>query len=106
MSMIEKMARAIADNIGPPFDKLHKNKQQWKQYGGRFEGEPRDVNGPFQDDCIEAAKAVLTELEEPSDVMVRAAAILPGAFQGTSARHARARETFTAMIRAAKGEQS
>ncbi len=53
---------------------------------------------------IRRARAALTALEEPTEAMVEAAANLPGAFQGTSARYARVRETFHAMIQSAKGE--
>lgn len=55
------------------------------------------ANGDF------VAGQILSALEEPSEAMVEAGANLPGAFQGTSARYAKVRETWSAMIKAAKG---
>ena len=99
--MIEKIARAIADSVGPSFDMLHKNKRDWVETRGMFRGEPRDCNGPFQDDCIEAAKAALTALEQPSAEMSQA-----GGFSlGVDFDPEGAERVFSAMIKAARGDQ-
>ena len=98
---IERVARAIADNIGPPFDKLHKDKRHWLQERGMFEGEHRDVNGPFQGDCIEAAKAALSALLEPDEAMVETAA---REYEDVRIDEVSAAWVFTAMIKAAMGE--
>jgi|21_taG_2_1085346.scaffolds.fasta_scaffold09763_5 hypothetical protein len=99
--MIERMARAIADNIGPSFDNLHKNKRHWIETRGIFGDEHRDVNGPFRDDCMEAARAALSALQEPDARMVEAG----GAIFGFGGDPESAERVFTAMIKAARGDQ-
>ncbi|WP_299198286.1 MULTISPECIES: hypothetical protein [Pseudomonadota] len=59
----ETIARVIAESIGPPFDKVHRDKQHWLKERGMFDGEHRDVNGPFQDHYMDAADAILAALE-------------------------------------------
>ena len=102
--MIENMARAIADSVGPSFDMLHKNKRDWVETRGMFRGEPRDCNGPFQDDCIEAAKAALTALEQPSAEMGKRAVIALFKEHGHVSGPMLAKY-YSAMIKAARGDQ-
>jgi hypothetical protein len=89
--MIEKMARAI--------QAAHAN------YENRMVWHWDEVTEPWKSIYLQMAKAALSALEDPSAAMVEAGANLPGAFQGTGARYAKVRETWNAMIKAAKGEE-
>ncbi len=52
-----KVAKVIANAIGDNFSDAFKNKQRWTAKRGMSGGRFRDVNEPFQDDYIAAAKA-------------------------------------------------
>lgn len=87
MSMIEQMAA----EMNAAYIRSGRNVAPWDKLSERGKEQYRVM-----------AKAALSALSNPTDGMVEAAAILPGALQGTSARYARARETFSAMIKAAE----
>ena len=94
MHMIEKMARAIFEC----------------DYLGTFKVDNGELESVWQREsyrrslAFDQARAALSALQEPTDAMVEAGANLPGAFQGTSARYTRVRETWAAMIKAAEGK--
>lgn len=52
-----KLAKVIAKALGDNFSDAFKNKQRWTAKRGMSGGRFRDVNEPFQDDYIAAAKA-------------------------------------------------
>ena len=52
-----KVAKVIAKAMGDNFSDAFKNKQRWTAKKGMSGGRFRDVNEPFQDDYIAAAKA-------------------------------------------------
>lgn len=64
--MVERLARVIASELGDDFDSAFENKAAWidgrSERGGRF----RDVNEPTQADYIDAARAVIQAMKEPT----------------------------------------
>lgn len=59
----EAVARIVADHISGGFDAALQDKQEWKDRSGLgYDCEPVDVNGPFKDDYLSAADAILTLL--------------------------------------------
>lgn len=77
MSMIEQMARAIASHIGAAFDQMPRDKQHFMELSRQGKSGVFDINGPFQDDCLNAAKAALSALSNPTEGMRRALIELP-----------------------------
>ena len=57
--LIEKVARVIASHTGPEWDSAFASKLAWRQTLGQQEGKNSDVNGPFQEDYLDAARAVI-----------------------------------------------
>ncbi|APL94125.1 hypothetical protein [Sphingobium indicum] len=86
MSMAEKVARLIAEELGDNYDSAFENKSEWTQSRG---GEPfRNINMPYKGEYLEAARAVLKALREPTPAMVEAverAARLGGIWSAKSA---------------------
>jgi len=61
-SMVEKMARAIARGLGYEWDTLYASKGEWtKDRGSRH-----DINVPYKPDFIDAARAALEAMREPT----------------------------------------
>lgn len=59
----EAVARIIADHFSGGFDASLQDKQEWKDRSGLgYDCEPLDVNGPFKDDYLSAADAILSLL--------------------------------------------
>jgi hypothetical protein len=58
-ALVEAMARAIADMIGPSYDDAFENKSEWIDARGMRNGVCLDVNTPFKTDYREAARAAL-----------------------------------------------
>lgn len=59
----EPVARIIADHVSGGFDASLQDKQEWKDRNGLgYDCEPLDVNGPFKDDYLDAADAILALL--------------------------------------------
>lgn len=59
----EAVARIIADHVSGGFDAALQDKQEWKDRSGLgYDCEPSDVNGPFKDDYLDAADAILVLL--------------------------------------------
>jgi hypothetical protein len=58
-SAIEAAAMAVANHLTVGWDGIHENKTHWRATHGMLEGIYSDVNGPFQDDCREAARAAI-----------------------------------------------
>lgn len=66
---LERAARAAGDQVGE-YEFMLANKQEWIQRRGiNHAGEPVDINGPFQDDFIDIARAVLMAVREPGYTM-------------------------------------
>lgn len=57
----ERLARKIAENVGPAYDEALQNKREYLNRRG--EG-PTDVNGPFRDDYDNAADDALSVFRE------------------------------------------
>jgi hypothetical protein len=57
--LVEVAERAVANYLTVGWDGIHKNKAHWRETYGMLDGIYGDVNGPFQDDCREAAKAAI-----------------------------------------------
>lgn len=89
MTMVERMARAIAGHFGPEFDDLPKDKAE--RINRNRVGEMFDDS---QEDVLEAAKAALQALMEPTPGMVEAGQQCEG-FGGDGG------QIYTAMIRSA-----
>ena len=61
------VARIIADHVAGGFDAALQDKQEWKDRSGLgYDCEPSDVNGPFKDDYLDAADAILALRPQPS----------------------------------------
>jgi hypothetical protein len=56
---VEVAAMAVANHLTVGWDGIHENKTHWRATHGMLEGIYSDVNGPFQDDCREAARAAI-----------------------------------------------
>lgn len=64
--IIEEIARAIANEIGPSYDEAYENKAAWIDDRGKR----ADINAPMKCDYRHAAEAALTRLEELGLVVV------------------------------------
>jgi hypothetical protein len=113
-SAIEATARAIAGHLTPGWDKIHADKTHWRATHGMLEGIYRDVNGPFQDDCREAARAAirayLGALVEDEGA-VEAVAEIIGDDMDASDRHCEfhykaARAVLRTLLTRAQGEKT
>lgn len=62
MTMVERVARAIADEIGDGFDNAHRDKPAWIDARGDKAGRYRDVNEPYQVDYLAAARAAMVAM--------------------------------------------
>lgn len=89
--MLERVAWAIADQIGDGFDSAHRDKPHWIETRGESGGRYRDINEPRQSDYLDAARAALEAMLEPGDLVDAA---------GPDLRV----EDWQAMIRKALGE--
>lgn len=70
--MLEKVARRLAEALGDNLDDAFANKSEWNAARGEKGGRFRDINEPFRDDYLQAARAALEALREPSEGMVEA----------------------------------
>lgn len=103
MSMVEKIARAIARENGDEFADAFKNKDRWVAKRGMSGGRFRDVNEPFQSDYLDMAKAAISALETPTPEMKMAGAqAITVDHMQKSANYDAACDAWSAMIRAAK----
>ena len=66
-SAIDAAAMAIANCLTVGWDGIHKDKAHWRETHGMLDGIYSDVNGPFQDDCREAARAAILALRQWMD---------------------------------------
>lgn len=55
-SLHMQIAKMLAGLFGPGWDVMYQNKREWIDDRGLRQP---DVNGPFKDDCLEAADALL-----------------------------------------------
>jgi hypothetical protein len=65
MKMVERIARAIAEENGDDFDSIPANKAEWVDNRGEFGGRQRDVNEPFQRCYTYMALAALKAMNSP-----------------------------------------
>jgi len=70
--VVERVARAIADQLGDGFDNAHRDKPHWVQTRGEGGGRFRDINEPRQNDYLGAARAAIEAMRELSPEMVDA----------------------------------
>src|SRR5690606_28936050 len=68
--MVEKVARAIALAQGDSFDDAFEDKAEWVEGRGHKGGRFRDINEPFRECYLDAARAALLALREPSEEMI------------------------------------
>lgn len=68
--VVERVARAIANQLGDGFDNAHRDKPHWVQTRGESGGRYRDINEPRQNDYLDAARAAIEEIREPTEAMV------------------------------------
>lgn len=67
MDLLERVARAIAEENGDTFDDLPIAKWHWTEWRGQFGGRFRDVNEPFQSSYIAMANAAITAMREATN---------------------------------------
>lgn len=67
MSLIEKIARDIADALGDNFDYAFNSKPEWTAARGETKAGFRDVNQPYKPDYLDAAQAALTAIMDAGD---------------------------------------
>lgn len=72
MSLVERVARAIATANGDNFADAFTNKSRWIAKRGMSGGRYRDVNEPFQDDYREMATAAIKAMSDPTEAMTEA----------------------------------
>ena len=76
--MIERVARAVATELGDDFDLAFADKAAWRKSQGNKDGRYRDINEPTQADFIEVARAVLRVMREPTPAVSTAVMIAAG----------------------------
>jgi hypothetical protein len=64
MELLERVARAIAEENGDNFDDLPLAKWHWTEKRGEFGGRFRDVNEPMRSDYEAMANAAITAMRE------------------------------------------
>ena len=67
-TMLEKVARAIATGLGYEWDTLYASKGEWTA----DRGSRHDINVPYKPDFLEAARAALEAMREPTEGMAKA----------------------------------
>mgnify|MGYP004528143805 CR=1 FL=1 len=70
MDMVEKVARAIAEQNGDDYEQVPLHKSDWVQKGGLFNGRFRDVSEPYRTDYEDMAEAALKAMREPTPEML------------------------------------
>lgn len=68
--LIERVARAIAIQLGDGFDQPFMRKSDWIKNRGESGERFRDINEPYQVDYIEAARAEIEAMREPTPIML------------------------------------
>lgn len=72
MSMVERVARAIATELDADLDTAFANKTEWTNMRGTdAAGRWRDINEPFKSDYLAAARAAIEAMREPTGEMSR-----------------------------------
>lgn len=66
MGLLERVARAIAEENGDAYDDLPLAKWHWTECRGVFAGRFRDVNEPMQSDYDAMANAAITAMRDYS----------------------------------------
>ena len=67
MDLVEELARAMANEIGPSYDEAYENKAEWIDDRGRR----ADINAPMKCDYRHAAQAILSRLDSLGLVIVK-----------------------------------
>ena len=57
--LVEKVARVLASHIGPEWESAFASKTEWRKTHGRQSGKHSDINGPFQEDYLDAARVAI-----------------------------------------------
>lgn len=70
--VVERVARAIADQLGDDFDAAFVSKVGWVAARGESGGRFRDINEPFQGDYLASARAAIEAMREPTTQMLAA----------------------------------
>jgi predicted RecB family nuclease len=70
--MVERVARAIATELGANLDTAFADKTEWiNMRGTDAAGRWRDINEPFKSDYLAAARAAIEAMREPTETMER-----------------------------------
>lgn len=65
MNMVERVARAIATELGADLDTAFANKTEWTNMRGTdAAGRWRDINEPFKSDYLAAARAAIEAMRD------------------------------------------
>lgn len=71
--MVERVARAIATELGADLDTAFADKTEWTNMRGTdAAGRWRDINEPFKSDYLAAARAAIEAMREPTGGMLKA----------------------------------
>lgn len=65
-SMVERVARALADQHGDKWGYVPSDKTEWIAQRGQFGGRYRDVNERFRCDYMDEARAAIAAMREPT----------------------------------------
>jgi hypothetical protein len=68
--MIERVAKAIAIAHGDKWEDVPESQKQWISQRGRFGGRFRGINEYFKDCYLDAARAAIEAMREPTDGMI------------------------------------
>lgn len=69
-TIIETIARAIAEGLGDDFDLAHRDKPHWIETRGESGGRFRDINEPRKPDFLDAARSAITAIEQSGHAIV------------------------------------
>jgi len=67
--MVERVAKAIANENGDAWDDTPNDKSHWTKERGMFAGRCRDINEPFKGDYADMARAAIKAMREPTEAM-------------------------------------
>lgn len=68
-SLVQRVARAIARELGDNYDAAFLSKSSWNHAGGKaVDGTFRDINAPLQSDYRNAAEAAINMAQAKSEM--------------------------------------
>lgn len=101
-TMIERVEKAIADQLGLDLATLYKNKSEWID----DRGARHDINTPYRGDITDAACAAIEAMREPTEAMaLRGLQEMPFGSGSPSVTKAAYRAMIDAALTATKAEQ-